>query len=280
MKNQPENVPADQLPIKHGLSISYVLSMIIAILMTIASLGGLLFPAIIYPTDELVQSFMANDVVNLFIGVLILLVSMWLTRRDKLVGLLLWPGALFYVLYNYIGYLLGTPFSLFTFGYLALVLLSAYAVFALLKSIDGDSVQKKLSGGVPTKTAGWILAVFGVLFSLRAIATIAGAGISQTMLPMSEIGVLVADLVISIIWVTGGAMLLRRMPLGYVSGLGLLFVGSMLFIGLIMFLVLQPVLTGAAFSLVDVTVVFGMGLVCFIPFALFVRGVTSSGKSP
>ena len=28
-----------------------------------------------------------------------LLVSMWLTRRGKLIGLLCWPGALFYVLY-------------------------------------------------------------------------------------------------------------------------------------------------------------------------------------
>jgi len=56
-------------------------------------------------------------------------------------------------------------------------------------------------------------------------------------------------------------------------------VGSMLFIGLIMFLLLQPVLTDAPFVLVDIIVVFIMGLICFIPFGLFVREVASKEKS-
>jgi hypothetical protein len=42
---------------------------------------------------------------------------------------------------------------------------------------------------------------------------------------------------------------------------------------LIAFLLLQPILTTAPFALADVVVVFVMGLICFIPFGLFVRGV-------
>jgi hypothetical protein len=52
----------------------------------------------------------------------------------------------------------------------------------------------------------------------------------------------------------------------------------MLFIGLIMFLLLQPVITAAPFVLVDVMVVLVMGLVCFIPAGLFMRAVLSKGK--
>jgi hypothetical protein len=67
--------------------------------------------------------------------------------------------------------------------------------------------------------------------------------------------------------------------LGYVTGLGLLFQASLLFIGLIVFLLVQPILTTGAFSLVDIVVVFVMmGLICFVPFALYVRGVGSSVK--
>jgi hypothetical protein len=47
----------------------------------------------------------------------------------------------------------------------------------------------------------------------------------------------------------------------------------MLFIALIVYLILQPVLTGAKCSVIDVTVIFVMGLICFIPFVLFLRGV-------
>lgn len=70
-------------------------------------------------------------------------------------------------------------------------------------------------------------------------------------------------------------LLWRREPFGYVTGLGLLFQASMLFVGLIIILILRPVTIGAQFVLSDVLVVLVMGLVCFVPFALFVRGAAS-----
>ena len=76
--------------------------------------------------------------------------------------------------------------------------------------------------------------------------------------------------------IIGGLLLWRREPLGYVAGAGLLFQASMLFIGLIAVLLLQPLLTAAPFPLTDTIVVFAMGLVCFVPFALFLRGVVST----
>jgi hypothetical protein len=60
-----------------------------------------------------------------------------------------------------------------------------------------------------------------------------------------------------------------------VVGTGLLFQASMLFIGLIAILLLLPLLTAAPFLPLDTIVVFVMGLVCFVPFALFLRGVAS-----
>jgi len=45
---------------------------------------------------------------------------------------------------------------------------------------------------------------------------------------------------------------------------------------LIMVLLLQPVLTDAPLVLVDIIMVSTMGLICFIPFGLFVRKVIAS----
>ena len=259
------------LPVKHNLSHVYGSTLMGAVLMAAVSLGGLLFPSIFYPTDELFQSFIANDVVNLIIGLPILMGSMWLARHGKLVGLLCWPGALLYLLYNYIAYMVGIPFSALTFPYLMLILLSIYGIFDLLNGIDKKAVQAQLSGSVPARTGGGVLIVFGVLFVFRAISMIITTSTHQTMLPNSETGVLIADIVLSIFFIAGGGLLFRRSSLGYVSGLGFLFVASMLFIGLIVVLLLQPLLTGAPFVLVDVIVVFLMGLVCFVPFGLFVH---------
>jgi hypothetical protein len=261
---------------QYSLKPAYALSLIIGLLMAVVSLAGLLFPGSIYPTYEQRDSFLANEVVNLIIGLPVLLGSMWLARGGSLAGLLLWPGALLYILYNYIAYTIGMPLSWISIFYLALVILSAYGLFDLLRNIDKNSVRELLSGVVPIKTAGWVLAVLGSLFILRALNMIVQASMDHITLPTAEIGVLIADMILSTIWIAGGVLLLLRKPLGYASGLGLLFAGSMLFVALILFLLLGPVLTGAPFALVDVIVVFIIGMSCFIPFFLFLRGVLAS----
>jgi hypothetical protein len=243
------------------------------------SLIGLIFCDSIYTSEEQIRAFLANDIINLIVEVPILLASMWLTRGGKLVGLLLWPGALLYVLYNYITYVVGLPFGTITLIYLALVLLSAFLIFDLMRRIDLHSVKERLAGAVSERISGWILVVFGALFSSRAIAVMVEASMNQTVRPFSEIGLLIADLALSTIWIAGGILLLRKTPLGYTSGLGLLFAGSMLFVGLALILLLQPVLTIAQFAPVDVIVVLIMGSICFIPFGLFLRGVLSRGNT-
>lgn len=54
--------------------------------MTIVFIAGILFSANVYWTEGLITSFVPNDVVNLFIGLPILLGSMWLTWRGEWIG--------------------------------------------------------------------------------------------------------------------------------------------------------------------------------------------------
>jgi len=75
--------------------------------------------------------------------------------------------------------------------------------------------------------------------------------------------------------VIGGAALWRRRALGYVAGAGLLFQASMLFVALLVFFILQPFVAGVPFPAEDFVVIFVMGLICFVPCGLFVRGVAS-----
>jgi hypothetical protein len=251
-------------------------SLAIALLVTVGSVTGLVFQDAIYPTDELQQTFVANDVVNLLIGVPILLGAVWLARRGKLIGLLLWPGALFFVIYNAIAYVYALPMGWAFVLDLVLLALAIYALAGLVACIDGAQVGERLDGKVPERWAGGVLMGLGILFLVREIGVLASAIAGGDTLPRAEMAVLVADALIMPAWIIGGALLWRRRDVGYVTGTGLLFQGSMLFIGLLIFLLLQPVLTGAAFGLADVVVVFVTGLVCFVPFALFVRGVVRS----
>lgn len=228
----------NSLPIKHNLKLIYILSFIIAILMAVASVAGILFRTIIYPTDELLGTFVSNDVVNLVIGLPITLGSIWLARRGKLIGLLFWSGALFFVLYNYLIYVLAMPFNLAFLLHLTLVTLSVYTIIGLVASINGQSVQLRLAGAVHERIAGGVLIGMGLLFLLQVVGVMVSALANTTPITGPELSLHTSDFLISPALVIGGVLLWRRKEFGYVSGLGLLFQASMLFIGLIIFVII------------------------------------------
>jgi hypothetical protein len=264
------------IPSTRNFASAYALSLIVALLMAAASLAGLLFQSAIYTTDDLRYSFVPTDVVNLFIGLPILLGSMALARRGRLVGLLFWPGALFFVTYHYIAYAFAMPFTWQFVPYLALVALSVYTMYRSLTSVDAMTVQGLLKGAVPERYAGGVLIGFGVLFFVMQGFLLVQASTGQAALSVPELATAAADLLIIPVWLIGGVLLWRRQAFGYVIGAGLLFQASMLFIGLLVFFILQPFLAAVPFRLEDFVVISVMGLICFIPFGLFVRGVLNT----
>jgi len=278
MKASNASASPTALPVTRSLSLVYVFSLVIALLMAIASVAGLVYSARFYETEALQQSYVANDVVNLFIGLPILLGAMWLARRGKLLGLLFWPGALFYVFYNATAYTFGLPLTIAFLLSLLQLTLSAYTTIALVASIDGEAVQQRLNGAVPERLVGGALVGAGLLFFLLAMSMLIEGMASNAPIVEGAYATSVADLCIVPAWIIGGVQLWQRKPLGYISGTGLLFQGSMLFIGLIVFFILQPLLTTAPFALMDTVVISIMSLIVFIPFALFLRGVVLQGE--
>ena len=165
------------------------------------------------------------------------------------------------------------PFNVAFFLHLALVSLSLYALISLLAGIDANAVRQRLTGSVHERTYGGILAGLELLFLLRAIGVLVHGLTTQALIARTELAVNIADILIIPSWIIGGVFLWQRKELGYVAGLGLLFQASMLFVGLIAFLLLQPFLTDANFKLTDVVAVSAMGLICFIPVARLLRGI-------
>ena len=149
--------PPSRLPTRRALGPLYVASLAIVLLVAAAAVMGLADSARVYPTDELRQAFLANDIVELAVGLPILLGSMWLARRGKLIGLLFWPGATLYVLYNHIAYVRALPLGGALLLHIALVSLSAYTTIGLVAGIDGAAVQERLRGRVRERLAAGVL---------------------------------------------------------------------------------------------------------------------------
>jgi hypothetical protein len=252
-----------------------------ALFLAAASLAGLLAPLRLYPSRELLRSFMPNDAINLVVGLPILLGTMLTARRGRLLGLLFWPGALFFVLYSYLIYLFAMPL---TAAYLLFLLpaLSGGAGFLLLVlRMDGTALKRRIGYSVPVRIPGGVLAGFGIAFFVRA-AVIAGEALAAGQaLPRTESGLLAADLLISLTWIVGGIQLWRRSPFGLAAGPGLLFQAAMLFLGLIGVLLLQPPLTGVQLAAADLLGSLLLGVICFVPLGLLIRGIaaTEAGRT-
>jgi hypothetical protein len=282
----------DTLPTKGDLKFAYRASLVVAMLMVLASTAGILLGTTgLYGKDPrlglgateaeaglLIPGLLGQDLFNLAVGVPILLGAMWFTRRGSLIGLLLWPGALFYALYWYLLYLVGAPFSVLFLLYVALVTLSAYATISLVSHIDGEQVQRQLTGSVPTRIAGGIL----VGLALLTLAQDTGGAFVTALsgsVPIDPAArhVWIADLVLDAPAVlVGGVLLWRRRPLGYLAGAGLLLQYGLTPVGLAVGLALQAMLTTSALPVATSAALLVFAVVCFTTLALFVRGAANA----
>lgn len=283
-----QSEPPALSPIRHSLDVAYVLTFVIAVLMAGVSAAGLVLgPAGIYGdpgaaaaltpaiAGVLVPGFLAHDALNLAIGVPIVLGVLWLARRGSLIGLLLWPGTVFYVLYTYTTYVVGAPFSILFLPHLTLVVLSAYTTIAVVATIDRERMRQQLAAVVPARTVG------GILVGL-ALLTLAQDGLGAVVAAFAAAGAAVApvarhiwtaDLAVEVPAILlGGVLLWRRNALGFVVSAGLLFQFGVTPVVLAAMLALQPMLIA---SPIDVATIIGLlvfAAVAFVPLGFFMRG--------
>ncbi len=239
--------------------------------MMLAAGAGLVFTAWRYPTEALRAAFVPNDIVTLIVGVPLLLAVTWAAARDRGLGRLLLPGALLYGVYNAIATAVGLALGIWSLPDLAVLALGVPAAVILVRSESRKPVERRQT--LMRAIAG-ILIGLGGLFLIRALMQLSGA----TALTAPELGVCVADLVITPLWIIGGVALWQDRPFGVALGIGLFFQANLLFVGLLAVLALQPLVAGQPFVVTDFVVILVMGSVCFVPFGWLVA--TGAGRPP
>ena len=276
-------------PVGRDLTLAYRLSLAVAALMTFASAAGVLLglsdglygpdPARALGATEaeaglLLPGLLGQDLFDLVVGVPLLLGAMWLARRGSPIGLLPWPGMLFYALYWSVLYLVGAPFSVLFLLYVPLVILSAYATIALVSSIDGEALRERLAGAMPARLVGGLLVVLALLtFGQDATGALTTALAGETPPDPAARPVWISDLALVVpATLAGGVLLGLRRPLGYVAGAGLLLSYGLTPVGLVFGMALGAVLTGAQPDVATVVALLVFGLVSFAPLVFFFRG--------
>ncbi len=209
------------LPTK--LKPAFVLSVIIVILATATSLGGLFITGL-YQDNNFVESlWKPNDLVTLVVAVPMLVSALIFSRQGSQRAQLVWMAMLDYTLYNYAFYLFGSAFNWFFLLYVALFTLSIYALILGLVNIDVNKIGQNFREGTPVKwISGYMLFVaagLSTIYISQSLAFIATGKLPEIVLktghPTSVIFALDLSLLIPV-FVLGAIWLWKRVPWGYV----------------------------------------------------------------
>lgn len=107
------------------------------------------------------------DVINLFIGLPLFALAVYLSQRGSLRGQLFLGGLLFYFFYVYVMAMSGNAFNRLFLVYVAIFALSAVAFFINLQGIDVARLPAKLSPRFPRRLfIGFTFVVSGTLIFL------------------------------------------------------------------------------------------------------------------
>lgn len=240
------------------------------ILMAILSIIGFIWPQSLYPGEGQADAYRVNDLINLIVGLPGALLAFLLVKHGKRLGLLFLPGVMLFIFYTYIAYLFGITFSGWSILWGILAIGSGILFFRLAQNLNAALLKHSLNGKAPALFSGIVLVIFGLGFGGLAVDLIRTNPLS---LPHPDLGLAIADISVSLLWFIGGILLLFKKPIGFSTGLGLLYTGVLLFVGIILLVIVRPFLTSLPFVFADLAVLLVMALVCFIPFGLFVRSV-------
>ena len=258
-------------------------SLLIALLLAVASLGGLCLP-LTYTAETPLHAaqYLGNDAGNLLLIVPILLIVAFLALRRSVAARLIWMGTLVYLVYDFLGYAFATHFSSMFLAYCAVLGLSFFALVEGLLTLPIPEIADRYGPRTPRKTAAAVLLLMGLamvfhwmseilpaLFAGRVPQAVRDSGLLTEPVAVLDLAFgAPACLLIAI-------LLLRRKPLGIVLGpvlLTFLFLSSIVLAPMGFAMARHGFASGYALSWIGV----GIAACGALPLALSLRGAKSA----
>lgn len=176
----------------------------------------------LYKNDSisLASQAVSQDIVTLFLGVPLLLVSLHLARKGSLKGKLLLAGTLGYFLYAYVSYSFLSMYNSFFLIYVLLMSLSFFAFTMTMMSFDHQNMKSYFSSKLPVKFVGgfliFVAAVVGLMWIGKIIPPLIRGAFplelehyNTLVIQALDLGFVVPTAILS------GILLIKRSSFGY-----------------------------------------------------------------
>lgn len=169
---------------------------------------------------QMASQAIAQDVVTLFLGIPLLLFSLYLARKGLLKGRLLLTGTLGYFLYTYVSYSFLSMYNSFFLIYVFLMSASLFAFILAMMSFDIPTLPQYFNEKLPVTFIGSFLLVVSFVFSIMWLGKIVPSIMKDTppvglehyttlVIQAMDLGFVIPASILAGIW------LMKRRPLGF-----------------------------------------------------------------
>ena len=233
-------------------------------LMAASSAAGVFLPgAYALETDTWAAQGVGQDFANLFCVVPAMLIALHLAFRGSARATVVMIGLLIYMVYSYVLYAFFIHFGSWFPVYVAVLGLSAYALFGCLIQINLNNISRLLSTNPRANLVSVVLMALGSLFALLWFSEILPAlrsgtapkGVADTGLPVNPVHVLDLAFILPGMIVTAVAVR-RRRPLGLLFAAPLLVFSAVMGVAIISMFAVEWARGGVTSAIPVVFIVF------------------------
>jgi hypothetical protein len=216
-----KQAPALPVAKRENLRAAYVLSVLVAVLATFATVVGLRFPTVYGDKAGRAMAF-GNDLPTLVVAVPLLALAIIYSARGSVRARLLWLGALYYMFYNYAFYVFLLPVTKLYLPIVAIFALSLLALALGVGNLDVEAIGRRFRSRTPAKLMAaymfvWAAMVGGLWISqwVRFLITgkvpnMGGSENAYQVIAAVDLSFMLSLLIQAAYW------LWRRRPWGYV----------------------------------------------------------------
>jgi hypothetical protein len=173
-----------------------------------------------HESAQMASQAIAQDVVTLFLGIPLLLFSLYLARKGLLKGRLLLTGTLGYFLYTYVSYSFLSMYNSFFLLYVFLMSASFFAFILAMMSFDIQTLPKYFNEKLPVTFIGSFLLVVSFVFAFMWLGKIVPSLMKDTppvglehyttlVIQAMDLGFVIPASILAGIW------LMKRKPFGF-----------------------------------------------------------------
>jgi hypothetical protein len=178
---------------KENLKSLTILTLALSITLTIVSYYGAFVPGT-YERDaaSMAAQGMGQDIVDLFLVVPLLIISLIFMYKEKRAAFFLYSGTVFYILYSFFIYAFGVHFNNLFLLYCATLGLSLYAFIIINIKLSAMNIRDWFSDKMPVRSIGIFMIIVSVMFYMLWLKSIIPAIMTNTVpKDVSDYGLLV-----------------------------------------------------------------------------------------